>query len=214
MAGLMKPECKAALALCSEDEVSLGVAIAACLLRPGLPVISRANSEAIAASTAALGVYRVISPFREFAERVALAMRAPNTYRLLGRVDRRARLRSAAERAAAYPSAAGALDCLRFRPLRPRGRGRGAARRVRTRHDRPRGAQKPGMRTSRASAPARRNWSKSASRAPAVCSPAPTTTPPISPSPSPRGGSTPSSSSSCGRTCWPARRCSPASAPT
>jgi Trk K+ transport system NAD-binding subunit len=83
MAGILKPECQAVLALCSEDEVNLGVAIAACLLRPGLPVISRANSAAIAASTAALGVYRVISPFREFAERVALAMRAPDTYRLL-----------------------------------------------------------------------------------------------------------------------------------
>lgn len=83
MAGLMKPECKAVLALSGDDEVNLGVAIAACLLRPGLPVISRANSAGIAASTAALGVTRVISPFREFAERVALAMRAPDTYRLL-----------------------------------------------------------------------------------------------------------------------------------
>jgi Trk K+ transport system NAD-binding subunit len=83
MAGLMKPECKAVLALSGEDEVNLGVAIAACLLRPGLPVIARANSAGIAASTAALGVYRVISPFREFAGRVALAMRAPDTYRLL-----------------------------------------------------------------------------------------------------------------------------------
>lgn len=83
MAGLLKPECKAVLALCSEDEANLGVSIAACLLRPGLPVIARADSPAMAASTSALGVYRVISPFREFGERVALAMRAPDTYRLL-----------------------------------------------------------------------------------------------------------------------------------
>ncbi|PPQ36789.1 potassium channel family protein [Rhodopila globiformis] len=83
IAGLLKPECKAVLALCSDDETNLAVAITACLLRPGLPIIGRAGSPAVAASMTALGTYRVISPFREFGERVALAMRAPDTYRLL-----------------------------------------------------------------------------------------------------------------------------------
>jgi Trk K+ transport system NAD-binding subunit len=83
MAGLMKPECKAVLALCSEDEANHAIAITTCLLRPGLPIISRADSPAVAASMSALGVYRVISPFREFGESVALAMRAPDTHRLL-----------------------------------------------------------------------------------------------------------------------------------
>jgi len=83
MAGLLKPECKAVLALCREDDANLAVAIAAGLLRPGLPVIARANSPEIAATMAALQTCRVISPFREFGERVALALRAPDTHRLL-----------------------------------------------------------------------------------------------------------------------------------
>ncbi len=82
-AGLLKPECKGVLALCNDDEANLAVAISACLLRPGLPVISRADSAAVAASMASLGTYRVINPFREFGEYLELAMRAPDTHRLL-----------------------------------------------------------------------------------------------------------------------------------
>jgi Trk K+ transport system NAD-binding subunit len=82
-AGLMKPECRGVLALCNDDETNLAVAIAACLLRPGLPVIARADTPAVAASMAALGTYRVVNPFRTFGEHLGLAMRAPDTHRLL-----------------------------------------------------------------------------------------------------------------------------------
>ena len=82
-AGLLKPECKAVLALCNDDETNLAVAIAACILRPGLSVIARADTPVTATSMASLGAYRVINPFREFGEHLELAMRAPETHRLL-----------------------------------------------------------------------------------------------------------------------------------
>jgi voltage-gated potassium channel Kch len=82
-AGLLKPECKGVLTLCNDDETNLAVAIAASILRPGLPVIGRADTPAAAASMSSLGTYRVINPFREFGEHLALAMRAPDVYRLI-----------------------------------------------------------------------------------------------------------------------------------
>jgi Trk K+ transport system NAD-binding subunit len=82
-AGLLKPECKGVLALSNDDETNLAVAIAACILRPGLSVIGRADTPVTAASMASLGAYRVVNPFREFGEHLELAMRAPETHRLL-----------------------------------------------------------------------------------------------------------------------------------
>ncbi|MFT4277994.1 MAG: potassium channel family protein [Rhodopseudomonas sp.] len=82
-AGLMKPECSGVLTLCNDDEVNLAVAIAASILRPGLPVIGRADTQATAASMSSLGTHRVINPFREFADHLTLAMRAPDVYRLI-----------------------------------------------------------------------------------------------------------------------------------
>jgi voltage-gated potassium channel Kch len=82
-AGLLKPECKGVLALSSDDATNLAIAIAAALLRPGLPVVGRADSPAAAASMTSLGTYRVINPFREFGSHLELAMRAPDTQRLL-----------------------------------------------------------------------------------------------------------------------------------
>ncbi len=82
-AGLLKPECVGVLALCNDDAANLGIAIAASLLRPDLPVVCRADSPGVAASMASLGTYRVINPFREFGSHLELAMRAPDTQRLL-----------------------------------------------------------------------------------------------------------------------------------
>ncbi len=82
-AGLLKPECKGVLALCNDDSANLAVAVAATLLRPGLPVVGRADSPSVAASMASIGAYRVINPFREFGDHLELAMRAPDSHRLL-----------------------------------------------------------------------------------------------------------------------------------
>ena len=82
-AGLLKPECKGVLALSNDDAANLAVAVSACLLRPGLPVVGRADSPAVAASMTSIGAYRVINPFREFGDHLELAMRAPDSHRLL-----------------------------------------------------------------------------------------------------------------------------------
>ena len=83
MAGLLKPECQGILAMSNDDDTNLAIAIAVRLLRPGLRVICRCHSAETAASMATIGVYQIINPFREFGERLALAMRAPNSCRLL-----------------------------------------------------------------------------------------------------------------------------------
>jgi Trk K+ transport system NAD-binding subunit len=82
-AGLLKSECRGVLALCNDDDANLAVSVSASLLRPGLPVIGRAEGTAVAASMSSLGTSRVINPFHVFAEHLELAIRSPDTYRLL-----------------------------------------------------------------------------------------------------------------------------------
>ena len=53
------------------------------LLHPGLRVICRAQSAAAMDAMQTCGVVEIINPFREFAERLTLAMRAPDTHRLV-----------------------------------------------------------------------------------------------------------------------------------
>lgn len=83
MAGLRKPECRGVLTLSPSDEANLAVAIAAHLLNPELRIISRSHSAAVSATLSTVGIYRVINPFREFSEQLILAMRAPDSYRLV-----------------------------------------------------------------------------------------------------------------------------------
>ena len=82
-AGLLKPECKGVLSLCNDDETNLAIAISACILRPTLPVIGRAETSITATSMASLGTFRVINPFREFSDHLGLAMKAPDVHRLI-----------------------------------------------------------------------------------------------------------------------------------
>lgn len=83
MAGLRKPECRGVLALTNDDGVNLSIAVAARLLHPGLRTIARSDTPLITASMTTVGVHEVINPYREFAERLAIAMKAPDTHRLL-----------------------------------------------------------------------------------------------------------------------------------
>ncbi|MGE0734722.1 MAG: TrkA family potassium uptake protein [Alphaproteobacteria bacterium] len=83
LAGLRKKECRGVLALSNNDEVNLGIALAVRLLHPGIRAICRSHTPEITASMATVGAYHVINPFREFGEYLALAMRAPHSYRLL-----------------------------------------------------------------------------------------------------------------------------------
>lgn len=83
MAGLLKPECRGVLALTNDDGVNLSTAVAARLLHPGLRTIARSDTPLVTASMTTIGVHEVINPYREFAERLAIAMKAPDTHRLL-----------------------------------------------------------------------------------------------------------------------------------
>lgn len=83
MAGLRKRECQGVLVLSASDEANLAVAIAVHLLNPELRTICRNHTPAISVSLATIGVYQILNPFREFSERLVLAMRSPDTYRLI-----------------------------------------------------------------------------------------------------------------------------------
>jgi voltage-gated potassium channel len=83
LAGLRKRQCRGVLALTSDDRANLAVAVAARLLNPGIRVIGRAHSPEVGEAMATAGVAEVINPYREFSERLTIAMRAPDTHRLL-----------------------------------------------------------------------------------------------------------------------------------
>jgi len=83
MAGLLKGECQGLLALTNSDDANLSIAVAARLLHPDLRTICRAHTAQITASMNVVGVDEVINPYHEFAERLAIAMKSPDTHRLL-----------------------------------------------------------------------------------------------------------------------------------
>ncbi len=82
-AGLTSRHCRGVLALTDDDNTNLAVAISARLLAPKLPVLCRAGSTEIAANMASFGTRYIINPYAKFAEYLALALHAPNTYHLL-----------------------------------------------------------------------------------------------------------------------------------
>lgn len=82
MAGLHKPQCEGVLALSKDDNANLAIATAVHLLSPKRRVIARCHGGEAEDSLRTLGIYHVINPFEEFAERLMLAMEAPNRYRL------------------------------------------------------------------------------------------------------------------------------------
>ncbi len=83
MAGLKKRECRGVLALTNDDRVNLAIAISVRLLNPGLPAICRSHTPTVSASMATVGTYQTINPFVEFGEHLLLAMRAPDSHRLI-----------------------------------------------------------------------------------------------------------------------------------
>jgi voltage-gated potassium channel len=82
-AGLDHPFCAGVLALTNDDETNLAVTMAAALLRPELPVISRTVSAHIADRMHAFGTPAVVNPFDRFGEHLRLALNAPASYQLL-----------------------------------------------------------------------------------------------------------------------------------
>lgn len=83
LAGLCHSKCRGVLALTDDEETNLAIAIATRLLKPGTPVLARARSPLVAANMASFGTDHIISPFERFAEYLALAVAAPERFRLI-----------------------------------------------------------------------------------------------------------------------------------
>ncbi len=83
VAGLDHPACEGVLALTNDDEVNLAVVQTAALLRPDLPVITRAVSPETAERMCAFGSPTVVNPFDRFGDHLRIALRAPASYQLM-----------------------------------------------------------------------------------------------------------------------------------
>ncbi len=83
LAGLKHPKCRGLLAVTDDEQANLAIAIAVRLLNPDIPVIARAEQASIAANMASFGTDHIINPYERFAERLALAVAAPERFRLI-----------------------------------------------------------------------------------------------------------------------------------
>ena len=83
LAGLKHPKCRGILAATNDEQSNLAIAIAARLLNPGIPVVARARSASVAANMASFGTDHIINPFERFAEHLAMAVSAPERFRLI-----------------------------------------------------------------------------------------------------------------------------------
>ena len=82
VAGMKHPHCRAVLALTSNEDINVKVALTSKLLRPELPVICRANTKSTAANLASFNTEHIINPFQVFAEYLSLALRSPSVHLL------------------------------------------------------------------------------------------------------------------------------------
>lgn len=82
-AGLNKIECLGLLALTNDDEVNLAIAINVHLLRPELPIICRSQSAETTKTLNLIGAQQIIDPFQEFSDQLLMAIKAPDTHRLM-----------------------------------------------------------------------------------------------------------------------------------
>ena len=82
IAGLANPACEGVLAITDDNEANLAVVMATSALRPGLRVIARCTSAAIARRMTAFGSPTVINPFDRFGDHFRIELRAPATERL------------------------------------------------------------------------------------------------------------------------------------
>lgn len=83
LAGLCHAKCRGVLAVTNDDEANLAIAIAVRLLNPGIPVIARAEQKSVAANMASFGTDHIINPYERFADSLALAVAAPERFRLI-----------------------------------------------------------------------------------------------------------------------------------
>jgi Trk K+ transport system NAD-binding subunit len=83
LAGLQHAKCRGVLAVTNDEQTNLAIAIAVRLLNPDIPVIARVRTPAVAANMASFGTDHIINPFRHFADYLAMAVAAPERFRLI-----------------------------------------------------------------------------------------------------------------------------------
>lgn len=83
LAGLKHPKCRGVLAVTNDEQTNLAIAIAVRLLNPDIPVIARARTASTTANMASFGTDHIINPFERFADHLALAVAAPERFRLI-----------------------------------------------------------------------------------------------------------------------------------
>ncbi len=83
LAGLTNPRCAGVLALTDDDETNLAVVQAVHLIRPGLPVVARADSPVTVNRMAAFGEPTVVNPYDAFGDRLRIALRTPSLSQLV-----------------------------------------------------------------------------------------------------------------------------------
>lgn len=81
-AGLGHPQCAGVVALTSDNEVNLKIAITSKLISPNTTIICRADSHDIEANMASFGTDYIIDPFDTFAKYLSTALQTPGLYLL------------------------------------------------------------------------------------------------------------------------------------
>lgn len=87
VAGLRHPQCRGVLAVTSDEECNLAIAINARLLNPAIPVLTRVRSSAVAENMSSFGTHHIVNAFDRFAEYLALAVSSPELFRLIELLD-------------------------------------------------------------------------------------------------------------------------------
>lgn len=85
-AGLTHPELAGVLALTSDDATNLGIAAAARVLNPYVPVYCRSETPSVAESALAFGTDMLINPFTAFADELRLLLVNPAAHTLFTRL--------------------------------------------------------------------------------------------------------------------------------
>jgi len=83
VAGLDHARCEAVVALTDDEEANLAVVMAASLLRPDVPVITRVTTQSLAQRMQEFGNPSLVNPFDRFGDHLRLALKAPASYQLL-----------------------------------------------------------------------------------------------------------------------------------
>ena len=82
-AGLLSPHCRGVMALAEDDLTNQAIAVAVRLLAPSVPVLARVrNPDQVESHLGVFGGDLVINPFDRFAQHLASAVAAPESYRL------------------------------------------------------------------------------------------------------------------------------------